>query len=401
MIEQDDSLDLNSTVNTIPSDTFNLSRFEITDESLLDSSLNITIDMAEQLELQLQQMNKLFASLKIPDVIKDLPEFHGDKDTLHEFISNVDEIIKLCQELLTEDQKIPTAFLRAIRNKIKGQANKDIFNYGTFTTWDKLKNDLITHYSDKRSEISLIRDLHSTLQGVNSTEHYYTNVLKIQTALINQVRLKDTDVKVKERLYKDMCLSQFIANLREPLGSTIRSRDPKTLPEAFELCTNEENMYYQKYRLPARIQPSCSNNPYIPQNRQNYQFRQNYFVRPAMSPIIPQNNWQYMPQRYQLTQPNYIRQPNTQNLKQITNNPPIIASPNQENQIFSQKNYLPKQIKQEKNTKLYNAEITEITNEELEIEHEKQNYVIPEDIEENQQDYYDDNEDFFHLQASE
>lgn len=417
MTNIDDSL--NNTTDKISDDTFNLSLFQVSNYSLLDS-VDITHQMAEQLEIQLKQMNKLFTSLKIPDVIKDLPEFHGDKDTLHEFISNVDEIIDLCKELLTEDQEIPTAFLRAIRNKIKGQANKDIFNYGTFTTWDKLKVDLITHYSDKRSEVSLIRDLHSTLQGINSTEVYYTNVLKVQTALINQVRLKENDVKVKEKLYKEMCLSQFLANLREPLGSIIRSRDPKTLPEAFEFCTTEENMYYQKNRLSIRPQYNWPNNLNIPQIRQtNYQFRQNYQVRPPIQNNVnpTSNNWHYIPQRYQLPPQNYqfhpqnyqlppqnfTRQPISQNFKQLTYNPPVITDSNIKKEKFAPHNYQNRQIKQEKDTKLYNTEITEISNEsDLEIKPDEEIYEAPHDNEENiQHEYYCNNEEFFLQEASE
>lgn len=49
--------------------------------------------------------------------------------------------------------------LRTIRNKIVGPANEALNMYGTPSIWENIKQNLITHYSDKRSETLLIRDI--------------------------------------------------------------------------------------------------------------------------------------------------------------------------------------------------------------------------------------------------
>lgn len=197
-------------------------------------------------------MKRLFTSLKTPDIIRELEEFRGDICQLHQFIGNVNDIIILCAEVLPKEQDIPVTFIKAIRGKIKGEANRMLVsNDVSSTDWEEIRTALITHYSDPRSEVALIRDLHKTRQGSQTSKQFHAKIVEIQTALVAHANLHGSD-DAKKNLYKEMCLAQFIANLREPLGSNIRSRDPETLAEALEICLGEENMYYIKYEPPQR-----------------------------------------------------------------------------------------------------------------------------------------------------
>lgn len=74
--------------------------------------------------------------------------------------------------------------LRAVRNKIEGQANGVLNMYGTPLKREIIKNNLILHYFDKRTETSLIRDLHSLRQGNKNVDKFYSEIVEIQGSSI-------------------------------------------------------------------------------------------------------------------------------------------------------------------------------------------------------------------------
>jgi len=190
----------------------------------------------------------IFNALKIPDAIKTLPTFDGNPRLLFEFINNVEEILSLVKD--TDNTPQGRIFLRAIRNKIEGGANEVLNMYGTQLVWDEIKSNLILHYSDKRTETSLIRDLHKLQQNRNSIEHFYSEVIELLSTLMNNVRIHEKDENViasKKELFSEMCLTAFLSGLREPLGSSIRAMRPKTLAEAFSFCIKEQNIFYSRF----------------------------------------------------------------------------------------------------------------------------------------------------------
>lgn len=201
----------------------------------------------------------VFHSLRIPDAVKDLPTFDGNPRLLYDFLTNVEEILSLMPQL--EGSTYEKIILRAVRNKIIGEANEVLNLYGTPVDWNQIKNNLILHYSDKRNETSLIRDLHQMRQGQSTLEHFYSKIIDILSAMTNHVNVHERDANVitaKLRLYGEMCLNTFLSGLKEPLGSTVRSMRPSKLAEAYYFCLQEQNCHY--FRDPQRPQPLASNN---------------------------------------------------------------------------------------------------------------------------------------------
>lgn len=185
--------------------------------------------------------------LKIPDAIKDLPKFDGNPKLLYEFINNVEEILSLTSSV--EGTAYSKILLRAIRNKVEGPANEVLNMYGTPLEWDQIKNNLILHYSDKRNETSLIRDLHNLRQHNSTVEKYYSEIIELQATMLNHIRLHEMDsnvIKAKADLFSEMCLNTFLTGLKEPLGSTVRAMRPDSLPIAFSFCIKEQNISYAK-----------------------------------------------------------------------------------------------------------------------------------------------------------
>lgn len=184
-------------------------------------------------------------SLRIPDAVKDLPKFDGNPRLLYDFISNVEEILTVLTPI--DGTPLGKMILRSIRNKIEGEANEILNMYSTDLSWQSIKNNLILHYSDKRNETSLIRDLHLLKQNNKTLEEFYSSVVEIQASINNNLMIHEVDaniIKAKRDLFDKMCLNTFLSGLREPLGSSIRAMKPDTLPIAFSYCITEQNMFY-------------------------------------------------------------------------------------------------------------------------------------------------------------
>lgn len=210
------------------------------------SNLNIYPEMASE---QVVTAADIVANLRIPDAIKDLPTFDGNPRLLYDFINNVEEIVNLFSpEVLASPYG--KLLLRAIRNKVVGQANEVLNMYGTAIIWTEIKQNLTMHYSDKRNETSLIKDLHALKQSQTETvEAFYSKVIEIFSTISNHVQMHESNpsvIEAKQKLFGDMSLNVFLSGIKEPLGSTIRAMQPKSLIEAFSYCIKEQNCYYMK-----------------------------------------------------------------------------------------------------------------------------------------------------------
>lgn len=299
-------------------------------EKFQNININMSIHGSETGKNPEQNINKLYNSLRIPDAVKDLPKYDGNRHTLFEFIENVTEILEICDEI--SGAPCTRILLRAIRNKIVGEANEVLNMYGTPLNWDSIRENLISHYADKRSEINLIRDLHSINQQNNTIEEYYSKIIDLQSTMINFTKINENNLIVidtKNNLFKEMCLSTFLAGLREPLGSMVRAMQPDDIQEAFQYCLKEQNIQYAKKSsnqtiytrkplqppLPIRnFQPLLPQRPFHPQ--QPYQPRFQNFNKPQYYNHKPFNN---NPFRNPNPNPNF----NRNNFSQPFNKPPI------------------------------------------------------------------------------
>lgn len=257
-------------------------------------------------------MEELYNKFRIPDAIKDIQKFDGlTKNTLNSFIKNVEGILELIPK---KEQDENIIILQAIRNKIVDRANDILNMYNTPLVWKNIKENLISNYSDKRNETSLVRDLHKLYQGYYDTvEIYYAKVVNIFSTIVDCININEKTVatkKSKTELYETMCLDVFLSGLREPLGSTVRASQPNNLTDAYAFCIKEQNILYIK------------NKPF--QNYINYnQPRYNY--KPANQYRQPVQN---IRSQFQNPQSNYRKFKPIQTFNQSNNNyqrtnPPI------------------------------------------------------------------------------
>lgn len=154
-------------------------------------------------------------ALQTPQIIRMLPPFDCNPIKLHSF---------------------------AIRSKIIADADNVLEFYGTSTDWDEIKNSLITHYSDKRDEVSLTKDLFKITQADKKIEDFYKEITFMLYLMVNQLNLNEdnSDVRTANNLfYQEIGLIVFLAGLNEPVGTVIRAQCPTSLKDALRRCIEE------------------------------------------------------------------------------------------------------------------------------------------------------------------
>lgn len=221
--------------------------FEEIDSRQLENTFQMTSNQELQTPSGSNINQDIFHSLRIPDAVKDLPHFDGNPRMLYEFLNNVEEILLYVRG--ADRTPYGQIILRAIRNKITGQANEVLNMFGTALNWDVIKNNLILHYSDKRTETSLVRDLHNLRQYNKTVERFYSEIIEIQSSLCNNILIHEKDqnvISAKKELYAEMCLNAFLTGLREPLGSSIRAMRPESIATALSFCIKEQNIFYMR-----------------------------------------------------------------------------------------------------------------------------------------------------------
>lgn len=137
---------------------------------------------------------------KIPDPIKNLHEYSGDRTSLYRWITTVDNILETYQTV--SHTAIYRVWGQIIRNKIVGDADKALVarNVGN---WDDIKDTLIEYFGDRRDIATITQQIPYLRQDNKSLEDYYhyTNQL---IADINQ-KISLDPVRIITVMYKQSC----------------------------------------------------------------------------------------------------------------------------------------------------------------------------------------------------
>lgn len=209
-------------------------------------------------EIPTSRAEIILKSMQTPQILRDLPCFAGDTVKLNSFIKAIDNIMPLFGQV--EGTPIYTVWMQAIRSKIIAEADSVLELYGTEANWEDIKTTLITHFSDKRDEASLTKELLRVKQ-TGTAEELYGTVSHYLSLLINLMNLNEQNVDViaaKKTFFQELGLKVFLAELVEPPGHTIRAQSPKTLREALRICLDEINFTSGKNYTRAIAQPGPS-----------------------------------------------------------------------------------------------------------------------------------------------
>ena len=206
------------------------------------------------------EQNKMVLSKQMIDLI---PTFDGN-------LEGVKPFLEVTQKLYDEffDHSRPDSFqnftlLSAIKSKIVPPA-AELISASDCSSFDDIKKAILGGFQDRRDSSTLVIQLtHLRQQDGEDPFKFHDRVLKLLRLLIGYSRAhedpRDADVLVTH--FQKLGLRVFLMHLRDPLGSSLRARNPESLSQALGLLTNDYQMMSNPYRKPSTTHSQPYNHP--------------------------------------------------------------------------------------------------------------------------------------------
>lgn len=203
-----------------------------------------------------------------------LPNYNGDPATLGIFLSASEHFLLTFHN--ENNQQNNEWLLRIIINKLQGRALTLIGSREEATSWNAIKQLLITYFGDQRNIKCLVRDLMNIKIERNETPYMLgMRIQDIRSLILTKLKMEDPNHEtrlIKQQMYDGISLDAYINALPERLSDKIRFRNPASLEQAMNLVVEEENVNYyrersnnlgtnQNYKPTPRLQPSVGQFP--------------------------------------------------------------------------------------------------------------------------------------------
>lgn len=192
-------------------------------------------------------------AFKLPDPFKYLSEFVGNKKELSAWIEEVDE---LYDDFKVRNQdggySLSSLYIRAIKNKIKGEARTLLCANGNPNTIDGIKKILVEHYGDEQDFTTNLSTLFRMRKGDRTHLRFYNEMKETNTRLKANLQSKPL---TGHEIIEIITVAKYLDNIQEPLGSIIRNSKPKNLEEAYQAVLLNQN-------AESRNKPQYSNQTY-------------------------------------------------------------------------------------------------------------------------------------------
>lgn len=193
----------------------------------------------EGLRAQMVPRNQGGDAFKLPDPFKYLSEFAGNKKELSAWIEEVDELF---DNFKVKNQdggySLSSLYIRAIKNKIKGEARTLMCANGNPNTISGIKKILIENYGDDKDFITNLSTLFRMRKGDKTHNRFYHE-------------MKEANIKLKANLQSKpltgheiidiITVAKYLDNIPDPLGSIIRNSKPNGLEEAHQAVLLNQN----------------------------------------------------------------------------------------------------------------------------------------------------------------
>ena len=176
---------------------------------------------------------------KIPDPIKGLPTFDGNKKQLAGWLSSAKKTLALFAAGYTAQQQ--EVFLQGVLNKITGPARDIICVAGELRTFEDVEQAL-THALGDKKEIAQYKSTLWTLKMSDKTDihNYYKKTCESVQCIKNLARSKTlyaTHWEAIDQFIEEDALAAFLTGLAKPYFGYAQSAKPKDVREAYAfLC---------------------------------------------------------------------------------------------------------------------------------------------------------------------
>lgn len=218
-------------------------------ENLLEQVKSLK-ENQEQLIQTIKNMNDKandpFLNFSTPDPIKNIPTFSGNKKEALAWVQDAEQTLGLFDKY--KNDICYGQIIRSIKNKIIGDAREILIASGNPTTWEEIKEALLSAYGDRRDLTSHIQSLFYVSQGRKSLPEYFNKIKTIDTAIKSAVSTMDdykAHTKVINSFVSLITLTRFVDGLSEEISMHVRSCRPDSLEHAYEVTQQYSNAAYR------------------------------------------------------------------------------------------------------------------------------------------------------------
>lgn len=229
----------------------------------------------EQLKAQIAELTELVRGggnmFHVPDPIKQLSEFSGNKKELIIWLDEVDQLYNSfkVKGINGAPDTMNAYYVQAIKNKIRGEARITLCANGNPSTIPEIKKVLMQHYGDQRDIATNLNLLFNTKKGDRSHQKFFNDVKELEMRIRSNLQLNPLS---SVQLLQKIVITKYLDNITEPLASIIRSTNPANIEEAFQAVTLNQNAEIRKpFAKPNShsFKNNSNNNPSTSGPRQN------------------------------------------------------------------------------------------------------------------------------------
>lgn len=170
-----------------------------------------------------------------------IPDFHGEAELLNRFLEISEKLfVKFYNHIDATDFQ-NEYLISSILSKLKGEAAVNIAT-SQARNWQDIKLALVNAYGDKRDCYTLNIELTELKQSMNDSPFdFYQKIIKILNLQISNLTLNFDHQRatILVDYFRKYALKILLRGLKEPLGSLMRTKNPRDLNEALGMLTND------------------------------------------------------------------------------------------------------------------------------------------------------------------
>lgn len=172
---------------------------------------------------------------KIPDPIKSIPKFDGNRKQLNAWLGTAETTLKVFKDLVSDQQY--NIFVTAVINKIEGRAKDIICLAGNPQCFTQVKEILTTALGDRQELTYYKSQLWQTRMTENMSVHKYFNKIKetvqnIKTLAKQKEKYQNSWDAINSFIEED-ALAAFLSGLKEPYFGYAQAARPDDMEAAY------------------------------------------------------------------------------------------------------------------------------------------------------------------------
>lgn len=185
----------------------------------------------------------------IRELIDVVPLFDGNSRMLNLFIKKCEYVYAILGQMTATENLF---VIQKITSKLTGRAATLISEHDYASVeWSSLKEILIQHFGDQKSEECLIFELEQLKIKTNESYlDFYNRIQSVKSNLFAKI-IANNDCatrQTKMSIYNHTALQVFLYNLPQHLLRIVRFKQPHTLEQALQTVTEETN-FQKQYAL--------------------------------------------------------------------------------------------------------------------------------------------------------